>query len=84
MEQRVCADDVRRALHAAGAELRVAEESSAERFVAHLTDGMPAGSTLPVFRWRGLSAVKGCHDLLPKNVVKISLAAELGLELAAV
>ena len=59
---------MRGALYAAWAEMRVAEESNAERFVAHLTKRVSAGSAFPIFRWRRLSAVEGCHGLAPKNV----------------
>ena len=61
IEQLVGVDDVRGALHAAGAELRVAQPVAGERLIADLAQGVASGGDLPVIRWRRLVSGEGGH-----------------------
>jgi hypothetical protein len=50
-----------RALHAAGAELGIAEEFVAKRLRTDLADWVAAGGELVVFGWRRLASVERGH-----------------------
>ena len=66
---------MRGTLHAARAELRIAEPVACEGLFADLAQGVAAGGELVVCGRRGLAAEEGGHSLPPKIVEKMSAPA---------